>query len=228
MNLKVLTAVFITLFGISVGMSQGAFSVDDFTNVSNLTDAVGDTIGGLFERTGDRADGGGDGTTTVEGNKSFAGTFSTSSAVRMQLSNPVGVSFAGQAQVSISGLQTDASSASLSNFTGDVEIDVNKSVDGSVDAITVDDSSFSTQDRQDVSMDISTLDELAVEEFVTESVTFQNVTGSFETDAGTFEYDNEQTLEISSFDGEIIIREDEIELDGVVASASIGDTTIGG
>lgn len=226
MNLKVLTAVFITLFGISVGMSQGAFSVDDFTNVSNLTDSVGDTIGGLFERTGDRASGGDE--TTVEGNKSFAGTFSTSSAVRMQLSNPVGVSFAGQAQVSIGGLQTGAASASLSNFTGDVELAANRSVDGAVDAITVDDSSFSADDRQDVSMEISTLDELAVEEFVTDSVTFQNVTGSFETEAGTFEYDNEQTLEITSFSGEIIIREDEIELDGVVASASIGDTTIGG
>lgn len=227
MNLKVLTAVFITLFGISVGMSQGAFSVDDFTNVSNLTDGIGDTIGGLFERTGDRSDGG-DGTTTVEGNKSFAGTFSTSSAVKMQLSTPVGVSFAGQAQVSIGGLQTDATSASLSNFTGDVELAANKSVDGAVDAITVDDSSFSADDRQDVSMDISTLDELAVEEFVTDSVTFQNVTGSFETEAGTFEYDDEQTLEITSFSGEIIIRENEIELDGLVASASIGDTTIGG
>lgn len=226
MNIKVLTAVFITLFGISVGMSQGALSIDDLTNVSNVTDSVGDTISPIF----DRGDGSGptDNTGDMAANRSFAGTFSTGSTVSTSIDSPVQLSFDGEATISIGGLQTDMSKAQLVNFTGDIDLGENASVGGEVDELTVDDSTFTADDRQAVSMEIATLNSLTIKEFVSRSLTFENVTGAFETDSGSFTYDEEQTLAVNSFEGTLTVSDGEIELDGVVKAASIGDMTLGG
>ncbi|MCJ7429090.1 MAG: hypothetical protein MUP66_01740 [Candidatus Nanohaloarchaeota archaeon QJJ-5] len=226
MNIKVLTAVFITLFGISVGMSQGALSVDDLTNVSGLTDKIGDAVSPLFERSSGDNDPTDD--TGTEANKTFVGTFSTDTAVAMTITSSVQLSFEGQASVDIGGLETDTATASLTNFTGDVDLGENASISGDVDELVLDDSSFTADDRRSVSMTIESLESVQMDEYISDSLTFENVTGDFETDVGSFTYDEKRTLTIDTFEGTMTISDGEIELDGVVQAASIGDMSLGG
>ncbi|MDY6770530.1 MAG: hypothetical protein SV186_01075 [Candidatus Nanohaloarchaea archaeon] len=189
MDIKVLAAVFLTLFGVAVGMGQGNIQADDLTDLSKVTSrfqqnlnklggiggSIADTIGGLT---------GGTETSSPAPNTTMRASFTAdTNRTSMTFESRVDtVAINGSdITVKVAGLTADPSSASITlrNYTGKVTFDGNVTIDGSAQLMAFQGLSFNSSEPKDVVIRVEDPGRLAVEGLMREDFTFAHVDGSF-------------------------------------------------
>jgi len=234
MDIKVLAAVFITLFGIAVGMADGDLTVDDLSDLDTVKERFDKSMKKI-EKGGDIFDGIDTGKEIFETgeppNTSITASFTTSSATdSITLDRGATVTFRGDTRLTINDLTTSEEDfeGSISGFTGRVSVGTNTSIEGSATALSFSSLSFNTSEPKDVSVDIDAPEFVRISGIERKPLRFERVNGSFSVDGTTVSVQND-SVSLGSFSGEVSYDPagDRFSLDGRVADARVGAANLG-
>lgn len=241
MDIKVLTAVFITLFGLAVGMAQGDVQVDDAEDVGGILDrlsSAGLSLDGLLSFGDGIGLPGGGGTegpapnTTLEA--SFTGEvqpfrFSTDRIDELRLSG-------SDAAMNVSRFTvgTDAFTVSLTNFSGTFVYNETVRLAGSADTIGFQDVPLRSSQREEVQLRMADLEVIEAAGFGPVSFQVSDIDGNFSAAGGRQRQLAAPQANVTSFEGGMTINASTgvTELDGRIYRARFtGDgftTVLGG
>lgn len=221
MDTRVLTAVFVTLFAVAIGMQHGAFSTDQFfDSLDGLQDA-GD-LGDVLDR--QRPD--------RPANTSVDARVASASTVEITANDPVTVTLAlrerTDARVGDSRLRTTGNdTVRLDGFTGTVTLSGdNLSVEGTARNVTTSSLTFTYGSPVGVMVD-GPRASVAMDAVTGQTLTFANATGTVTAGDTTIRVDDE-LARFEHFDGNISVTDETYTLRGAVFRAALGDARIGG
>lgn len=218
MDLRVLAAVFLTLFAVAVGMAQGEIQMTDLQ----------DTAEGLPTSTGllDILSQAG----TQVANTTVTGTITSSAATELQVHGrsrlamqlgPTATVYAGDSTLQPGG----NASIVVKGFRGTVSIGAtNTTVTGSVNSISTPALDLTYPSPREFSATVATAD-IAFRGLSRESITVENATGTVTADETTIKVEGE-TATFKGFTGNLSVTGDQYEVSGAVRSAMLGDVEV--
>lgn len=223
MEVKVLAAVFLTLFGVAVAMGQGEMTAEDLTDMGELMSrfqdnlqTVSDSGGGLLDSIRDRGGSSEPANTTLEA--SFTASTDPVSIRLRERVDTVAVN-GSDINLSVAGLtaEPDAASIVLRNYTGRLSFDGNVSLDGRAQVMEFEGLSFDSSSAKSVEIYVDDATSLVVDPLPRTDFAFRQVNGRFSSD-GSFELSG-GTAEMRSFTGSFEKRASNYTLDGMVNRA---------
>ncbi|MDY6778148.1 MAG: hypothetical protein SVU32_05755 [Candidatus Nanohaloarchaea archaeon] len=182
MDIKVLAAVFITLFGIAMGMAQGDIQVDDLSDLAKLAERfknIRSLGGGLPDLSGGKKAPNTSMTASFTGDTGYR-TFSFKESVdSIQIRGD-------RVRLQIAGLTTTPASVSMTlhNFTGTLGMDGNVTVDGTVRSLEVASLPFNTSKPQDVSAVVKDPRYVRIDRMYRTNLQFRSVNGRIKSSVG--------------------------------------------
>lgn len=225
MDLRVLVAVFITLFGIAVGMGQGQIDTSTFQEVLDSVRSAGD-LGTLLEQR-----------TTKEANITVQGSFTSPSPIDLRLTTPttLHVTAEGGTELMFGGSTvTTRTTANLTMaaFTGTVTVDENVSITGTAARLDTPQFTFNASTTEPVSLQADTVDRVAMDDLEQQDLTFRNATGHITAAGGNNIQLAEDDILLTAFTGHLTLTPGTgtYALDGKIYKADIPTypATIGG
>lgn len=237
MEVKVLAAVFLTLFGMAVAMGQGELTADDLTDMGEIMSRFQDNL----QKVGDSGSGildgiGGGGGSSQPANTTLTASFTASDerrSIRMREKVDTVAVNGSDIDISVSGLDASPDSAyiMLRNYTGRMAFDGNVTMSGKAEVVAFDDLSFDSDSAESIELYVGDPVSLEIDPMPRTDMTFSGVSGRFSSD-GSFELDD-GTAQLRSFTGSFEKHYDgNYSLDGKVYSAVLEEgntrTEIGG
>ncbi len=237
MEVKVLAAVFLTLFGMAVAMGQGELTADDLTDMGEIMSRFQDNL----QKVGDSGSGilddiGGGGGSGEPANTTLSASFTASDerrSIQMREKVDVVAVNGSDINISVSGLDASPDSASirLRNYTGDLAFDGNITMSGTAEVVSLDDLSFDSDSAESIELYVGDPTSLKIDPVPGTDMAFSSVSGRFASD-GSFEL-GDGTAVLRSFTGSFQKRYDgNYSLDGKVYRAVLEEgnsrTEIGG
>ncbi|MCJ7479263.1 MAG: hypothetical protein MUP63_03755 [Candidatus Nanohaloarchaeota archaeon QJJ-7] len=219
MDMKVLAAVFITLFAVAIGMSQGNLEVGE----------LGDKFQG-FESSGNLSD-------LLEQadqsslNNTVSASLSTPETVEFGAQNPVKLQITTDNTTEFAIGESTASSQAgatitLGGFRGTVENSPgNTSIDGTVKEVSTQALDLSYSSPKTFSTDYIGK-ELSLQNLERVTLHLPNSTGTVDSGGTTIKLDSENAW-FKGFTGNVTFSDSTYDLEGRVASAELGDVNIG-
>lgn len=220
MDTRVLTAVFVTLFAVAIGMQHGALSTQEFFDTLDDFRGAGD-LGEVIDRTQDRT-----------ANTSVSGTLTSSDAVSVSANAPMTVSVTlangTTARVGDSTLRSSGgSTVRFAGFTGTVTLeDDNLTVEGTARNVTTPALAFTYDAATTVSI-TGPRSDVAMDGLTGQTLTFANATGDIRAGDTSISVDDE-LARFEHFDGNMSVSGEAYTLRGEVFAATLGDARIGG
>jgi hypothetical protein len=237
MEVKVLAAVFLTLFGMAVAMGQGELTADELTDMGEIMSRFQDNLQKIGESGSGILDGiGGGGGSSEPANTTLSASFTASEdrrSIRMREKVDTVAVNGSDINISVSGLDARPESAYIvfRNYTGDMAFDGNVTMSGKAEVVAFGDLSFDSDSAENVDLYVDDPVSLEVDPMPRSDMSFAGVSGRFSSD-GSFELDD-GAAELRSFTGSFQKQYDgNYTLDGKVHSAVLEEgnsrTEIGG
>ncbi|MDY6761881.1 MAG: hypothetical protein SVY41_02435 [Candidatus Nanohaloarchaea archaeon] len=218
MDLRVLAAVFLTLFAVAIGMAQGNVDVTD----------VRDGLQGI--RTGVDLSDALVQDENASGGAAIEGTVTSEDAVDLQIRAPARVQFTAGSDTTVvvggSTLQPEENtSITAGGFEGNIHIAPdNVTVSGTVTRISTAQLAFDYDTGTEFSTTLET-PRLTLTGMERQSLQFTNATGTVTVDATQIEVDQEQAV-FNGFSGNLSVDRSAFSLVGTVQRAVLGDAQI--
>jgi len=236
MEVKVLAAVFLTLFGMAVAMGQGNLSAEDLTDMGEIMSRFQDNLQKIGDSGSGILDGIGGGDSDRPANTTLMASFTASDdrrSIRLRETVDTVAVNGSDINISVSGLNASPESASivLRNYTGDVSFDGNVTMSGTAEVVAFGDLSFDSESSEEIDLYVGDPASLEIDQMPRTDLAFSGVSGRFASD-GSFELDD-GTAELRSFTGVFRKQYDgNYSIDGRVHSAVLEEgntrTEIGG
>ncbi|MFB6265900.1 MAG: hypothetical protein ABEI07_02335 [Candidatus Nanohaloarchaea archaeon] len=219
MDLKVLAAVFITLFAVAVAMSQGSLKLDDLGGTLQGLEGAGD-LPELLRQAEEASINNTVSGTLISGDPA---TFRIQTPARLRLyGGNISEVTVGTSEVRV---QEDAS-LTVEGFRGTVELSPgNLSVDGTITGLSTPSFGFVYSSPKQFSVESS---EPAIDILLLDRVPFQlsNATGSVSASGTTVQVDG-GTAWFKGFTGNLSVSIPRYTLEGRFATAMVGEAEIG-
>lgn len=225
MDLRVLVAVFITLFGIAVGMGQGQIDASTFQDVLDDIRGAGDLTTLLEQRT------------KKEPNITLQGQFTSTSSIDLGLTTPTTLRIAADAgtELSFAGSAVTtrtASNLTIAGFTGTVTVDENVSIDGTATRLDTAQFTFNFSSAKPFALAADSVERVTLDGIERQSLQFRNATGRITAAGGNNIQLEEDDVLLTAFSGTLGIEpaSQQYRIDGKVYQAEIPTypATIGG
>ncbi|MFB6294660.1 MAG: hypothetical protein ABEI97_02780 [Candidatus Nanohaloarchaea archaeon] len=219
MDLRVLAAVFLTLFAVAIGMAQGNIDVADVRDgLQGLRTGV-DLTDALTQQTGNTSSG-----------TSISGTITAPGSVDLSIGAPTRLTFTvgGDAAVSVGGSTVEPAantSITVNGFEGDIHISPdNVSITGAVTRFATDRIAFDYEEGAEFTAALTT-PHLSVDGLQRQTLQFSNATGTVTADATEIQVSGDQAV-LEGFTGNLSVDGTAYTLDGTVTSAALGDAQV--
>lgn len=219
MDLRVLAAVFLTLFAVAIGMSQGALDIQEVRGSLDDLRTSGD-ISDLLKRAGSTAS-----NTTISGSITAAGD--TELEIRSGSRLELDIRPSTTATVGDSALQTSGNtSLVVRGFRGTIHVSPdNMTVKGTTEGITTPSFDFSYSSPKKLKVG-SPSPMINIMDLKKQTFDFKNATGTVTAEGTSVEVDGEQAL-FRGFTGNMTVEGNSYSLEGRLQSAALGDAEIG-
>lgn len=225
MDLRVLVAVFVTLFGIAVGMGQGQIDTATIQNVLDDVRGAGD-LGTLLQQR-----------TEKDANITLQGTFTSTSPLDLSLTTPttLHLTVGARTEIAFAGSQvtpTSTANLTIDGFTGTVTVDGNVSIEGSASRLDTPQFTFNTSTPKPVTLTADTVERVTVDGIEQQDLRFRNTTGRITAAGGNNIQLEEDDVSLTAYTGVLTIKPatGTYTLDGRIFKADIPTypATIGG
>ncbi|MDY6769303.1 MAG: hypothetical protein SVW02_04315 [Candidatus Nanohaloarchaea archaeon] len=219
MDLRVLAAVFLTLFAVAIGMSQGDVSLDDVSDIASGLQTSGD-LSTILQQAGKRT-----ANTTITGELTAPDTAELEIRSRSRLE--LGVGPANTIHVGESTLSTAENTSLVADgFRGTVHIAPdNMTVTGSVSSIATPQFDFSYGSPKSFTV-TSPVPKASIHYLETQDFKFVNATGAVTASGTRIEVEQERAW-FRGFTGNLSVDGITYTLEGRIRSAVLGDATVG-
>ncbi|MCJ7450613.1 MAG: hypothetical protein MUP58_02630 [Candidatus Nanohaloarchaeota archaeon QJJ-9] len=222
MDLKVVAAVFITLYGIAIGMAQGNLTTSDLADINTLYEMFQESLRSIGEGTG------GFFSSTKPANTTIGASFQYGEPMTLKFSKKVPkVHIKGEnARLKVSGLYSNISNLDVrfNNYTGELDFNGNITLDGEFEKVDFGSLPFQADKQQEVKLVVDNPSLLSASKIPNRKFELSSISGVFSSQGKNISL-NEDSVKVTSFTGEFgkNFSSGEIFMDGKVFEAELGE-----